>query len=149
MPRRRARSNQPKRQLSHEDYKATSAALVSVRNKMKDLREEEARLKERILDFVNQMPKNSDGSYTDVLSFANGVTFDVTYSPRKKVVFVDNAMDLIEEWGLSEHVIRDVPVIDEDWVKQAYQNGELTDEQLAEMTEEKITYQLSIKQSKD
>lgn len=149
MPRTRRTPRVPRRQtITHADYKIASAALMSVRAKMKALKAEEAKLKETVQRFIVDMPKNEDGSFTDKLSFPNN-SLEVVYSPRRKTVFVDNALDLIEEWELSEHVIQEIPTINEEWVEQAYNNGLITDEQLATITEEKVTYQLSVKEAKE
>lgn len=146
--RKQRRSDVPQRpKVSHSDYKAAALALAALRNKEKSIKAEQEKMKDRIKSFIREMPKNSDGSFTDVFKLPES-DYELVYSPRKQVTFVDNAIDLIDEWGLYDDLVREVPVIDKSFVEQAVMNGTITDQQLADLTTETVTYQLSVKPKK-
>lgn len=68
----------------------------------------------------------------------------ITNEKRIKVSLSDDAEDLLKEWGIFDFVKKET--IDESLVEQAFYQGKITDDQLAQLTERKESYALFVEE---
>jgi len=139
--------NQQNLEEKTKAVKLKIAAIKGVKDKLRNLKKQEDDLKKEITAYLmDNVTPNGEGAryFTTRVGY---VDFEASCTPVRKLQFKDEAVEELKRLGFKE-AISTIEVVDEQVIEQLAINGELTEEDLSEITEIKEHYRLNISRPK-
>lgn len=123
---------------------ADSARYIHLRDEVKEREGEMKKIKERLMAFLDKEGEEDDqGSlWFDLPTDVEGYTAMKRERRVSRGVAADKAMALLKKKGLEKRCYRKVPTLDQDEVMKAVAEGLVSDEELAEIFPDKVTWAL-------
>lgn len=138
----------PKKALKNEPLTTEQIALaginyVSLKDKEKELKEAQKKIRVPLEDFLNKNGRETaSGSLVSEVSYADKVV-TMTNTLRVSKILLPEAMDILKTSGL-EDCIEYAPVIREDVLEVKVQNGEISADILRSIYQLKESYAFSV-----